>query len=191
MPFLTRTSKNYSGFGHSWIHGSKGYCRKLTFSVSWLCSSSLHVGVILSQIPSLCQERWFLAAPSLHFYDLLSNRKRDHLSSISIYQIYPKLPSSGTAGVTCFHLHNSCYSREGLHRVRPAPLLWPGPWDPLPTHQYHTEVESSFTRRSTGMTEAMFSLEIRKKGSSAKARFGYCIVPFSWYHLSSQHHPAL
>lgn len=74
------------------------------------------------QVVSLCQEGWFLAAPSLHFYDLLSNRKRDHLSSISICQIYLKLSSSGIAEVTVLYLHNSCYSREGQHMISPPPV---------------------------------------------------------------------
>lgn len=45
--------------------------------------------------------------------------------------------------------------------------------------------------RSTGTKKAMFSLEVGKKGSLAKARFGYCIVPHPWYHLSTQRHPTL
>lgn len=169
-------SKDYSGFGQSQIHGCPGPHQEVDFC------SSLHVAVILSQVLSLCQERRILAALSLVSYDLQSKRKRDHLSTITIYFIYPNLHASDIAGVTFFHLHDSHRSRreeciwldESGHVVPTLMARVVGHLDRHISITGRLEVGSQGT--STGTTKTMFSPQVEKKGSLAKARFSYCIA---------------
>lgn len=102
--------------GYSQFHDAKDVTRMLTLSVSWLCMLESF------SVRSCPYDRedgfWQPQVYIFFFYVLQSKRKSDHLSTISIYQIYPNSHFSEIAGFTCSHLHSSCWSRTWIHIVR-------------------------------------------------------------------------
>lgn len=135
-PWMQREMHGYSQF-----HGCKG-CHQDADCVSLLAQSGsfLVTGKMVSGSPK-----------STFFYVLQSKRKRDHLSTISIYQIHPNSHFSEIARFTCFHLHSSWWSRRGMHTIRwvgscGAYTCGKGGGTPWQIHQYDVKVGSRLTR---------------------------------------------